>query len=31
VTPVQRSYVRVLLTWIATLVSLFLAQQYFTR
>jgi len=30
-TPVQRSYVRVLVTWVVTLVTLYLAQRYFTR
>lgn len=30
-TAVQRSYIKVMVTWVITLVSLFAIQQYFSR
>jgi hypothetical protein len=31
VTPMQRTYVRVVIVWVLTLAALFALQSYFTR
>jgi hypothetical protein len=31
VTPMQRTYLRVVIVWIATLAAIFVFQMYYTR